>query len=73
MKKTDEKALKEFDSLPNAAWVSAVVVAVICGCNVGVVWDRTKRGVFPKPIKIGGSTRWNVGELRRFLTPEVDQ
>ncbi|AEA59592.1 MULTISPECIES: helix-turn-helix transcriptional regulator [Burkholderia] len=73
MKKTDDKAIKEFDSLPSAAAVSDVVVAALCGCNVSTVWDRVKKGVFPKPIKIGGSTRWNVGELRRFLMPGVDQ
>ncbi|AYQ37640.1 hypothetical protein BLA9940_05949 [Burkholderia aenigmatica] len=68
MKKSDTQALQNFDSLPNAASVSDVVVAALCGCHVGTVWDRAKRGSLPKPIKIGGSTRWNVGELRAVLT-----
>ncbi|WP_082750564.1 helix-turn-helix transcriptional regulator [Burkholderia sp. MSMB0856] len=68
MKKSDAQALQNFDSLPNAAGVSDTVVAALCGCNVSTVWDRAKRGDLPKPIKIGGSTRWNVGELRAVLT-----
>ncbi|WP_061175803.1 helix-turn-helix transcriptional regulator [Caballeronia pedi] len=71
MKKSDLQAFQNFDSFPNAASVSDIVVAALCGCNVSTVWDRAKRGDFPKPIKIGGSTRWNVGELRKYLTPET--
>lgn len=67
MKKSDVQALQNFDSLPNAAGVSDAVVAALCGCNVSTVWDRAKNGALPKPIKIGGSTRWNVGELRAVL------
>lgn len=71
MKKSDAQALQNFDALPNAAAVSDTVVAALCGCNVATVWDRAKKGTFPKPIKIGGSTRWNVGELRKYLMPEA--
>ncbi|WP_306715125.1 helix-turn-helix transcriptional regulator [Burkholderia dolosa] len=71
MKKSDAQALQQFDNLPNAASVSDAVVAVLCGCHVATVWDRAKRGALPKPIKIGGSTRWNVGELRKHLMPEA--
>ncbi|MBB5501545.1 AlpA family transcriptional regulator [Paraburkholderia sp. MM5384-R2] len=67
MKKSDAHAFQNFDSLPNAAGVSDTVVAGLCGCNVSTVWERAKRGALPKPIKIGGSTRWNVGELRALL------
>ncbi|MFP3709106.1 transcriptional regulator [Paraburkholderia sp. SIMBA_009] len=71
MKKADLYAYQNFDAAPNAASVSDVVVAALCGCNVSTVWDRAKRGALPKPIKIGGSTRWNVGELRKHLMPEA--
>lgn len=63
--------LKDFDSLPNAACVSDQTVAALCDCNVSTVWDRSKRGTLPKPRKIGGSTRWNVGELRAVLMGEA--
>ncbi|MBC8745795.1 helix-turn-helix transcriptional regulator [Paraburkholderia podalyriae] len=62
--KTD---LKEFDELPNAAAVDVRTVAGLCQCNVATVWERSKRGALPAPRKIGGSTRWNVGELRAVL------
>ncbi|RQZ93668.1 transcriptional regulator [Burkholderia cenocepacia] len=60
--------LKNFDSLPNAASVDVHVVAALCGCSVSTAWKRSSRGALPKPRKIGGSTLWNVGELRAVLT-----
>ncbi|PAJ77316.1 transcriptional regulator [Burkholderia ubonensis] len=60
--------LRNFDSLPNAASVDVQVVAALCGCSVSTAWDRSRRGALPKPRKIGGSARWNVGELRAVLT-----
>lgn len=61
------KALAKFDELPDAAGVDDKVVAALCSCNVSTVWDRVKKGTFLQPIRIGGSTRWNVGQLRSFL------
>ncbi|SAL17085.1 hypothetical protein AWB71_00691 [Caballeronia peredens] len=69
MKPKDE--LKDFDRLPNAAGVTDKTVAALCGCHVATVWERSKRGVLPKPRKIGGSARWNVGELRAVLQGEA--
>lgn len=62
--------LLNFDQLPNAAAVDVKTVAALCDCNVATVWDRSNRGALPKPRKIGGSTRWNVGELRKVLLGE---
>ena len=59
--------LKKFDALPDAAAVDVRTVAALCGCSVAAIWARARRGAFPKPRKIGGSTRWNVGELRKVL------
>jgi len=63
--------LKSFDDLPNAAAVDVKTVAALCGCSTSTVWERSKRGALPEPIKIGGAARWNVGKLRKCLTPEV--
>ncbi|WP_332459701.1 hypothetical protein [Burkholderia ubonensis] len=63
-----QNTLTQFDELPDAATVDDKVVAALCSCNVSTVWDRVKKGTMPQPIKIGGSTRWNVGQLRAFLT-----
>jgi predicted DNA-binding transcriptional regulator AlpA len=69
MRPKDE--LKDFDRLPNAAGVSAKTVAELCGCHISTVWERSKAGKFPKPRLIGGSARWNVGELRAVLQGEA--
>ena len=64
-------SLKDFDELPNAAAVDVRTVAALCSCNVATVWERSKRGALPAPRKIGGSTRWNVGELRKVLPEDA--
>ncbi len=56
-----------FDHLPESAHVDVKVVAVIIGKSVSSVWRDTKHGYIPKPVKFGGATRWNVGELRRAI------
>ncbi|WP_322019313.1 helix-turn-helix transcriptional regulator [Paraburkholderia tropica] len=69
MKKTEK--LKNFDTLPNAAGVDVQTVAALCDCSVSTAWERSRRGALPKPRKIGGSARWNVGELRAVLMGEL--
>lgn len=64
-------SLKNFDHLPDAAGVGVETVAALMECSVSAVWDRTKKGLLPSPIKIGGSTRWNVGKLRKVLLGEA--
>jgi predicted DNA-binding transcriptional regulator AlpA len=65
-----EGVTSRFDALPNAAGVNVRAVAVILGCSIATVWNRAKRGDIPQPRKIGGSTLWNVGELRAVLMGE---
>lgn len=66
-----EKTLSRFDGMADAAQVDVKAVAALCGCTVSTVWDRARKGTLPKPMKIGGSARWNVGHLRSFLRGEV--
>lgn len=35
-------------------------------CHPSTVWRWAKAGEFPKPVKIGGATRWLVSELDAF-------
>lgn len=63
--------LRDFDELPNAAVVDVRIVAALCGWNTGTVWRHVSEGNFPKPIKIGGSTRWRVSDLRSYLSGDV--
>ena len=59
--------LASFDSLPDAANVDIRTVAGLYGCTVVTVWRRVAKGLIPLPRKFGGSSRWNVGELRTSL------
>ena len=66
-----DNTLKKVSDLPNEAGIDVKTVAALCGCSVSTVWERAKRGALPKPIKIGGSARWNLGQLRKCLMPEA--
>lgn len=61
-------ALRNFDSLPDAANVRDKVVAGLIGCSVPTVWRLAKAGRIPRPRKLSERvTAWNVGELRAAL------
>lgn len=32
-------------------------------------WQHVKNGALPKPVKIGGLTRWRLADLRRHCEP----
>ncbi|MFD1157908.1 helix-turn-helix transcriptional regulator [Roseovarius aestuarii] len=38
-------------------------VADVCQCSPSTVWRRVADGTIPKPIKIGGMTRWSMSEI----------
>jgi predicted DNA-binding transcriptional regulator AlpA len=59
--------LKNFDDLPNAAFVDVNVVAALFGCRPPTVWLRVRKKELPTPRKFSMHTRWNVGELRAVL------
>ncbi|SMF96989.1 hypothetical protein SAMN02949497_4404 [Methylomagnum ishizawai] len=60
-------ALRDFDSLPNSANVRQPVVEALFGISATTVWRRSKNGLLPTPIRLGGTTVWNVGQLRSIL------
>ncbi|MBK7767345.1 MAG: AlpA family phage regulatory protein [Sulfuritalea sp.] len=61
-------ALKNFDTLPDAANVRDKVVAGLFGCSVPTVWRMAKDGRLPRPRKLSERvTAWNVGQLRAAL------
>lgn len=37
------------------------------GCSVATVWRRVADGSIPKPVKIGGITRWSQSELSALI------
>jgi predicted DNA-binding transcriptional regulator AlpA len=64
---TIPEVLQHFDHLPDSAHVDVKVVAALFGKSVNSVWRDAKRGLIPSPVRFGGSTRWQVGGLRRAL------
>lgn len=61
-------ALRNFDSLPDSAYVRVPVVAMLFACSSMTVWRRSKAGTLPAPRKLSErTTAWNVGELRQVL------
>ena len=65
LKPTNQKALEDFDRLPDAADVRLPVVAALHGISTVTVWRWSKDGRLPEPRRRGGITAWNVGALRR--------
>jgi predicted DNA-binding transcriptional regulator AlpA len=67
MRASDQRALRDFDVLPDAAQVRLPVVLALFSISRATVWRWTKTGALPDPIHIGGGTFWKVGELREKL------
>ena len=42
-------------------------VSGIVGKGKSSIWEGVRKGKFPQPIKIGGSTRWKLSELEAYL------
>src|SRR5262245_49137729 len=47
--------------------VSAAVAAGLCGRSEASWWRDHAAGRVPAPVKLGGSTRWRVGELKAWV------
>lgn len=62
-----DRAVSEFDSLPDTARVPRQVIERLLSVSRATVWNMARSGRLPKPIKEGRVTRWNVGELRAAL------
>lgn len=64
-----QKALGNFEVMPDAAKVRLPLVALLYGCSTATVWRRVKSGHLPAPHRMGlRTTVWTVGELRAHLT-----
>lgn len=61
-------ALKNFDSLPDSAYVRQPIVQRLFSCSGATVWRMVKRGALPAPCKLSlRVSAWNVGTLRQAL------
>jgi predicted DNA-binding transcriptional regulator AlpA len=67
MAQTAAPDLKSFNDAPDTAKVRVNTVAALFGVSIPTVWRRARAGLIPAPHKIGGTTVWNVGDLKRAL------
>lgn len=64
-------ALRNFDAMPDVAFVRLPVVVALFACSPATVWRRVKNGTLPAARKLSEAvTAWNVGELRKALRGE---
>lgn len=65
--------IKNFDQLPNSAFVRLPVVKILYACSSATVWRNSKKdGRIPEKVKLTSRvTGWNVGELRKSLGSKV--
>ena len=42
-------------------------VSALVGLGVSTVWGQVRKGNFPAPIKIGGSTRWRRADVEALI------
>jgi predicted DNA-binding transcriptional regulator AlpA len=53
--------------MPDEALVAQPVVEGLAGSSAATIWRRVKSGLLPQPIRIGRTTRWRLGEVRKAL------
>ena len=64
----DDRALEDFDRLPDGAHIGPRVVERILGAHRATIWRWVKSGRLPPPKKFGPQTcRWTVGEIRQAI------
>lgn len=62
------KRVQQFDALPDSALMNVKEISLLSGKSAATLWRDVHDGLLPKPHKIGpNSTRWRVGDVRRFL------
>lgn len=67
MAQTRSPDLAAFEKAPDAAKVRVNTVAALYGVSEVTIWRRARAGLIPAPTKIGGTTVWSVGDVRRHL------
>jgi len=62
-----QRTLEQFDSLPDDARIGIRVVSAVRGRSVASTWRDVTKGRLPRPVKVGGSTLFRVGDVRASL------
>lgn len=64
-------AAQNLAALPDEARLDVRTVATILGCGVSTAWAWAANGTIPKPTKIGRTTRWRAGDIRRIAAGQA--
>jgi len=70
-----EKLTKQFrniDELPDASLLALPSVSQLLGISSNTIWRWSRSGLL-KPIRIGSSTRWQLGDLRSMIRAGAGQ
>lgn len=60
--------LQHFETLPDAALLSAREVVALTGRSRSSLWRDVRSHRLPPPLKIGPNTsRWRCGDIRNFM------
>lgn len=55
-------------SAPDLQLITKVEVAKMLGVNPWTVWELSRTGRFPKPVRIGTkSVRWRLSDVRQWI------
>lgn len=57
------KRLAELTAAGVDPLITDLELAAVTGCSRTTVWRRVKTGVFPRPIRIGGASRWRYSKI----------
>lgn len=51
-------------------YLSVKQAAEYLGIGVSTIWRLSKNGDLPKPVRIGGATRWRLSDIEAQLSQE---
>lgn len=62
-----QRTLEQFDALPDDAFIGVRVVSAVRDRSVASTWRDVAKGLLSRPVKVGHSTRFRVGDVRAAL------
>lgn len=64
---TEQTEAKQREVPQSREYLSAREVGIFLGIGTSSVWRKAKAGVLPKPVRIGGSTRWRRSAIEQVI------
>lgn len=66
-------ALRDFDQLPDSAYIRLPVMIGLFGVSAASIWRGVKNQSMPKPVKLTErTTAWSVRLVREALASKVE-